>query len=299
VIIDIDYYSPDGAVPMFVSWVDTTGIPAITFAWDSASKVYHVVSATDSTDIDSHLAIPPKTNLDLYQGALVSGGDIDLGKDSTVSGDIIYGGTFIHGSGFVHSDGQEINEEPQFPTEEENEDFAELYKQEAMAVAEYNGTYSIGAGNGVDPVYLGPIYISGDLFVAKDNILVITGPIYVEGYIDMDKDAEFTGSGGIIAVGDIYLAKSYDFGTGGASLIMSLNGNITFKKEATLEAVIYAPNGNIQFDKAAAITGSVVAGGNIQTDKDQSFTYTPGSHDFFPLPGYTSGPLKTLTWYVD
>lgn len=273
VIIDIDYYSPDGAAPMFVSWVDTTGIPSITFAWDNASKVYHVVSVADSTDIDSHLAIPPKANLDLYEGALVSGGDIDLGKDSTVSGDIIYGGTFTHSEGFVHTDGEEINEEPQFPTQEENETFAETYKQEAIAVEEYTGTYSIGMGNGVDPVYLGPIYISGDLFVAKDNILVITGPIYVEGYIDMDKDAEFTGSGGIIAVGDIYLAKSYDFGTGGSSLIMSLNGNITFKKEAILEAVVYAPNGNIQFDKAATITGSVVAGGSITTDKDQAFTH--------------------------
>ena len=98
---------------------------------------------------------------------------------------------------------------------------------------------------------------------------------------------------------DIYLAKSYGFGTDGASIIMSLNGNITFKKEATLESVIYAPNGNIQFDKAATITGSVVAGGSITTDKDQAFTYLPGATDFFALPGYSSGPLKTLTWDIE
>ena len=76
---------------------------------------------------------------------------------------------------------------------------------------------------------------------------------------------------------------------------MSVNGGITFKKEATIEAVIYAPNGPITMDKDMTVVGSVV-GASIQADKDGSFTYVPKGSSFgFFAPVIRGAKIRTYT----
>ena len=256
------------------------------------AQTYKITSTAGSTTVESYVESIPGGNLDIFSGALSSKGDISLGKDSTVTGDIYYGGTFTHGSGFTHNDGEVIEVGPEaFPTQEDDEEFAQKLKDEALV----GGTLP---GLTVDSdIELGPKYINGDLYITQDVTINLTGTIYVEGSITAKKDYTVTGSGSIVAVGNIYLSKLADYGIGGDSIIMSLNGNITFKKEATIEALIYAPNGTISFDKSATVIGGVV-GAEIQADKEGSFTYIPSSSPI-ELPGSLPGRLEVKTYSIN
>jgi len=233
-------------------------------------EVYRItsVATTDSnstTTVESYVELMV---LDLFSGALVSSGSIGFHKDCTVTGDVYYVGE-ITGEEYVHLDGHEIQVSlDAFPTQEENEAFAQQLKDEALAGGTHTGDMTIDSDRS-----LGPRYITGNLDIGTKGITVtLTGTIYVEGEIRASKEYTITGSGSIVAVGDIYLSKLADYGTEGDTIIMSLNGDITFKKECTLEALIYAPNGTIQFDKDATVVGSVI-GADIQVDKDVSFNY--------------------------
>ena len=253
---------------------------------------YQVTSTANSTyssntTIESYIYVG---NL-LFSYGLASEGDIDMGKDCTVNGDIYYGGTFSYGQNFTLN-GEATDGGLTFPSGAENAEFAQKYKDEASAGGTYVGNYDIP--NGPATVVLGPLYITGDLQVRKDNVINLAGTIYIEGSIDVDKDAEFTGTGSIVAVGDIYLAKMSDYGTDGASIIMSLAGDITFKKETDMEALIYAPEGTVRFDKDAEVTGSVVAA-DIQVDKNSIFTFDEGIEDI-DVPG---GGLHVQSWKID
>jgi hypothetical protein len=79
---------------------------------------------------------------------------------------------------------------------------------------------------------------------------------------------------------------------------MSLTGDITFKKEAVVSAIVYAPVGNITFDKSGVVNGSVL-GANIQADKEGNFVQNYAYYGGIQLPGYTSDAIKPLIWEID
>ena len=151
---------------------------------------------------------------------------------------------------------------------------------------------------GIVTTTLGPLYITGDFTIGKNNVVVLEGVIYVGGSINMDKDCAFTGSGSIVAEGNIELAKTDDYGSGSGSIIMSINGDVTFKKEVSVAALIYAPDGDIKFDKDSSVTGAVV-GSSIQADKLELFAYDASFYDGFRLPGYAGARFKLITYDID
>ncbi|MFC2024775.1 hypothetical protein ACFLTJ_04325, partial [Chloroflexota bacterium] len=169
--ITFDYTSAKEEKLDAIPWIKTTGVAQVSFAWDNRFAMYHIISSNTEGTTDSYTMLPDFENLGIYNGALSAAGDIDIAQDGTVSGDIIYGGTLTYSSGFQHLEGELINEEPELPTQEEIDLFADENKQEAMAAETYLGDYNIPPGNGVDTIYLGPIYISGNLIVEKDNLL--------------------------------------------------------------------------------------------------------------------------------
>ena len=177
-----------------------------------------------------------------------------------------------------------------FPSSDE---FVQTYKEEALAGGIYTGTLTIDSSG-----TLGPLYITGDLYVSMNRVITLTGTIYVEGNIWAQKDSEFRGSGSIIAGGDIHLQKMANFGTENDSVIMSIAGGISFDKEATLEALIYAPNGLVYFDKEATITGAVVGSG-IYGKKLNLFAYDPSFYDGFKLPGYKDPGFRVITYNIN
>ena len=297
--ITFDYVSTTDDNLKAVSWIKTSGVADIPFSWDNNHSFFHINSSNGNAEVESYVLMPGVDDLSIYDGALVSGGDIYLKKDSTVNGNIILEGTFTTSEPFTHNDGEIVQMDLELPSQEENDNYASGVKREAQSYYSYPGTYFVPIGNGVDITDLGPIYISGDLHIAKDNIINFTGPIYVEGSIDMDKDVEFTGGGEIIAVSDIYLAKTNDFGSDADSIIMSLSGNIVFKKEVILTSLVYAPCGNVQFDMSAEITGSIIASGNIQADKDGTFTQNYDYNTAINLPGYEPDAITPITWELD
>ncbi len=243
------------------------------------------VAGIDSTTaVEAHIEV---LAFDLLGGALVSMSNIDFSKDCVVTGDVYYVGE-ITGSEYTHTSGEEIRVPlSAFPTQEQNEAFAEGFRDEALL-----GGIQAGTTIGSD-MTLGPKYITGDLYV-EDNVTVnLAGTIYVEGTIDFRRESEVTGSGSIVAVSDIYLAKLPDYGIEGDSIIMSLNGDITFKKEASIEALVYAPNGDVNVDKQLTVEGSIIAG-YINIKKDAYLTYVSksSSFEFFPVAIY-GGKIKT------
>jgi Flp pilus assembly pilin Flp len=229
---------------------------------------------------------------DLLGGALVSMSNIDFSKDCIVIGDIYYVGE-ITGSDYTHTEGEEIQVPlSAFPTQEQNEAFAQQFKDEALLGGTHTGTMTINADT-----ILPATYITGDLFIQKhgnDGVTVtLTGPIYVEGAVDVDMLSSITGSGSIVAVGDIGLAKLPNYGIEGDSIIMSLNGDITFKKEATIEALVYAPNGSVNVDKELTVEGSII-GGYINIKKDAYLNYVSKSSSFeFPPVVTYAAKIKT------
>ena len=261
------------------------------------SQIYKVTSQASadgsSTTIESYIESIPGGELDIFSGALSSKGDITLGKDSAVSGDIYIGGELTYGSGFTHipDDDPILVDADDFPTQAEDEAFAQSYKDEALLG---------GTGPSLDistDTSLGPRYIDGDINVSDDIVLNLTGIVYVTGGLTASKDFTLTGTGSIFAEGDIYLSKIANFGTDGDSIIMSLYGNITFKKGGMIEALIYAPNGTIAFDKDATVIGGVV-GADIQADKEGSFTYIPSS-TIIDYPGELPATLKVLSHTIN
>ena len=229
---------------------------------------------------------------DLLSGALVSMSNIDFSKDCVVTGDIYYVGE-ITGADYTHTEGDEIKVPlSAFPTQEQNEAFAQQFKDEALLGETHTGTMTIDTDTTLDATY-----ITGDLLIQKhgnDGVTVtLTGPIYVEGLVDVDMMSAITGSGSIVAVGDIRLAKLPNYGIEGDSIIMSLEGDIIFKKEATIEALIYAPNGSVIVDKELTVEGSIIAG-YIDIKKDAYLTYVSkgSSFDLFPVSIYGS-EIKT------
>ena len=268
---------------------------------DVGNNIYRIDSIATSPDghnTQVRSYIEPSGNLSLFECALASPGDVWLKSGCTVTGDIYCGGTMTPAD-FVPEDGEVITEGMEFPTTEENQAFADTYKDEAMQGGTYTGDMTIPIGDGVTVTPLGPKYITGSLFVKKNNIIRLDGTIYVEGSIDVDLEAEFTGTGSIIAVGDIYLSKMSDYGIEGTSIIMSLTGDIIFKKEADVAALIYAPEGMVTFDKDADIYGAVIAGEGIQADKDGTFSLNTIYYDTLELPGYGTGNPITKTYIIN
>jgi len=283
-ISDVNYKS----VEVTIEWVNNL-TTSVTYKITSIATT----DSDSSTTVESYIEKIIGGELDIFSGILASKGDIYLKKDCTVTGDIYIGGD-ITGE-FTH-DGEIIPTEPDsFPTQDQDEAFAQMLKEEAMA----GGTYSENNGNMdiSESQDLGPIYIPGNLDITTADVTVnLMGTIYVEGEIRASKEYTMTGSGSIVAVGNIYLSKLAGYGTEGDSVIMSLNGSITFKKETVIEALIYAPTGTISFDKGATVTGSVV-GAKIQADKEGSFTYIQKAGEF-DLPGQLPDIVEIKTYSI-
>jgi hypothetical protein len=226
--------------------------------------------------------------LEIYKGALVSAGDITMGKDCIVDGDIRYGGEFPPPQGLTHY-GEKIPGDIEFPSSDE---FAQTYKDEALAGGTHTGDMNVCSGP------LGPKYITGNLNVGADCVVTLGGTIYVEGSIYVGNEGEFTGSGSIVAVGSITMKKVTGFGTDSDSVIMSVTGGVSFDKAEALEALIYAPNGLIYFNKDSSVIGGVV-GAEIYTKKLELFAYDASFYDGFELPGYEDPGFRVRTYNIN
>ena len=218
----------------------------------------------------------------LFTYGLAADTDINLGDNNAIVGDIYLDddATFTTGSGYSHT-GNVTNGGLDFPSQEENSKWAESLKDEALVGGNWTSDYIIPSGMGY--VCLGPLYIDGNLNIEMNNTVNITGTLYVEGVINVALGAEFVGGGSIISVGDMWLAKATNFGIENSTILASLTGDIYFKKEVDITAVLYAPYGSVIFDKDAIITGTIVAD-SIVTKKEGAFVFNECSMLDLNLP---------------
>ena len=286
-----------------ISSVNGVPVNVLIQYYDYNEGFFRISAVADSTAVNATVLRTTGTNLMAFQGALVSSGDITLKKDAIVTGDIICGGEFDTQGTFVFDENYEIYENADvsgyFPSDPELADFALQYENEAKATDNiYTGDLDISSN-----INLGPIYIDGNLTASSDVTINLTGTVFVTGSIDIQKSSNITGNYSIVAVNDIYMGKMPDYTANEDSIIFSLYGDIIFKKEANLHALIYAPNGNVSFDKESTIVGSIVCGGQVEVseiDIDKSFTITYDSTyaDTLQLPGYIYGTPSVLSWEI-
>jgi hypothetical protein len=273
----------------------------VTVIIDYSGDYTHLVTSTatssdgSATIIEAYIA---PLVFDLLSGALVSSGNISFHKGCIVTGDVYYVGEIL-GKDYTQAEGEAIQIPPDvFPTQAENEAFADELKKEALEGGTYNGTGgNMNIGESGD---LGPIYVPGNLDISNGVTINLKGVVYVKGHISCDKTLTITGNGSLVAEDYIYLSKLADYAVTGDSIIMSLNSDITLKKSdpgdaLSIDALIYAPNGTILFDKDMTVAGSVIGAG-IETDKEGSFTYISkgSSFGFFDLVIY-GVKIKTYT----
>jgi len=277
-------------------------VVTITYVNNTTNTATYLIESTAIADdgggtaaIDSSTTVEAYVetmSFDLLAGALVSMSDITFKSSAqhpcNVTGNVYYVET-INGD-------YEHNVEPTqvplsvFPNQEQNEAFAQQFKEEALLGGTYTGTMTIDSDTP-----LGPKYITGDLYVEKDVTIELAGTIYVEGSITAKQDYTITGSGSIVAVGDIYLSKVANYGIEGDTVIMSLTSDITFKKDATINAFVYAPNGDFTIDKNIIVLGGLI-GKSITVKKDGSFTYVSKASSFgFPIWVPYGATIKTYS----
>ena len=65
------------------------------------------------------------------------------------------------------------------------------------------GDYTVGKGPAT--IYLGPLYVDGNLHIMRDNTVIIEGPVYVAGSIQLDQNTNVSGTGAVIAESNITL----------------------------------------------------------------------------------------------
>jgi len=255
--------------------------------WDGTpcgeNMTYQILSTAVTDDDSGTAAIVGSTTIeayikplvfDLLSGALVSSEGVDFSGGCTVTGDVYYVEE-ITGKEYDHIDGAETQIPlSAFPTQQENEEFAQQFKDEALLGGTHDGTMTIESN-----MTLGPLYITGNLNIWKDVTVTLNGTIYVEGSIGSDKEYTVMGSGSIVAGGDINLHMMPDYGIEGDTIIMSVNGEIKFWKKADIEAMVYAPNGFIDIEKDMTVYGGVIGAG-INIKKDSSFTYVSKGSSF-------------------
>lgn len=243
--------------------------------------------------------ITNRSNLNVFAGAIVCQGDITLKKEIEVYGDIYYGGKLI-GEPDLITGVDEYRQDLELPTEQENLAFLSPYIAEALTGGTIS-SYTIPAGSIIP---FGPKYVDGDLEIKKDCIITLNGTIYVTGDINIDKSTIITGNGSIIAEGSIKMAKVADYGIDGTSIIMSLNGDISFKQDATLTALIYAPNGSVNISTdvdGAIITGSIVCASidsDVYLNKKIKIVYDPNIYHNLDLPGSSRISLNYVSWLI-
>jgi len=248
----------------------------------TGSITYRVIS-TAATEGGTYTMVQADVDtkvFDLLAGALVSMSDITFKSDThpcTVMGDVYYVGQ-------INGDYDQVEGEERqvpltvFPTEDQIEGFANQFKDEALGGDTYEGLKI-----SKDTHFSKPVYVNGNLYIENDVTIELAGTIYVEGSITAKKDYTVAGSGSIVAVGDIQLSKLPNYGIEGDTVIMSITGDITFKKDATINAFVFAPNGDFAIDKNITVLGGLV-GKSIEVKKDGSFTYVSKASSYgFPI----------------
>ena len=119
-------------------------------------------------------------------------------------------------------------------------DYGELYETMAKEGGIHNGNLEFVAGTH----YLGPLYITGNLLLKPDSLVILEGPVYVVGNIEVN-NGHLEGEEHVLAEGNIYI-KGGGYSSEAIPVITALYGNIRLDGP-TVDGVLYAPDGNVEF----------------------------------------------------
>ena len=166
-------------------------------------------------------------------------------------------------------------------------DYSELYETLALEGEDspYLGDLTISEDQD-----LGPLYIEGNLIVEPGIVVTLGGTVYVTGTISLKPRVQLIGDEHIIAEWDI-LIEGGDIISEYVPLVMSINGNITVKKNI-VNAVVYAPNGIVLLEASPHLYGAV-GGTTVIVGTGSQITYAAELHGRQDLPG---GELSTISY---
>jgi len=166
-------------------------------------------------------------------------------------------------------------------------DYSELYKTLALEGEDSPHLGNLTISEDQD---LGPLYIEGNLIVEPGIVVTLGGTVYVTGTISLKPRVQLIGDEHIIAEWDI-LIEGGDIISEYVPLVMSINGNITVKKNI-VNAVVYAPNGTVLLEASPHLYGAV-GGTTVIVGTGSQITYAAELHGRQDLPG---GELSTISY---
>ncbi len=159
--------------------------------------------------------------------------DIKLGGDTQVDGDASAVNEVNNPdkvTGTVTEDADPI----EFPS-----DYGELYETMAKEGGIHDGNLEFDAGTH----YLGPLYITGNLILNPDSLVVLEGPVYVVGNIEVN-NGHLEGEEHVLAEGNIQI-RGGGYASESIPVITAVYGSIQLQGP-TVDGVLYTPNGNVE-----------------------------------------------------
>ena len=314
-----------GRRPEAISWIVTSGVPEVPFAWSSDARVYSITSAAGTT-IEAHVVLSSAFSF-LLDNAITSPGDVELQPGTTVVGNVQYNEDLV-----MHGDSEIIGDVitdpidwpmveglPAFYYEQvaglpwpydPDPDPEEIVIDEDCAVDPETGERVMGPfyregpldiDNNGGPLTLrldGTIYVAGDLDFPQPGgpdaytIDLNSQCIFAEGSISFPSNHSVTlkGSGCIIARQNIDFWPTMNAAEGDYVLVMSLDEGYQ---------VNFQPMG----DFYGSLAGEALV--NLQPDSSLIKTTPPGTLNFpgIGVGGSSGGPASTLftieTWEID
>ncbi|MFC2042201.1 hypothetical protein ACFLTV_01685 [Chloroflexota bacterium] len=279
-----------------------------------AEIVFKINSVAAGTTVETYIE-SGGSFLYVFDKAIISNDDVELGPNSHVEGDVLYVDEIkpsdpdklndqIDGTHVQDEDGLEW-----WPTDEEIEEMSDWYEgQVEGAPAVPDGYIMQLSGTEDDHDLIGPLYGEGDLQIKGTGFADITGTVFVEGNLDISPTPSCTiylNGQTIFVRGDITVLP--DTAILGSGCIIAI-GNIDFQPSMTGDdyILLWSLKGEVWLHPGDVFTGSVVGATMVDLQPNTVINYPEeGPPDGFNFPGYDDDPgygfgydLTIETWEI-
>ncbi|MFC1929563.1 hypothetical protein ACFLW6_01670 [Chloroflexota bacterium] len=300
------------------------------------ARVFHIISGASGddggrTEVDTYI-VSMSSLMYVFDKAIISNGDIDLGPGSDITGDVEYVDEArptdedrlneqITGDIIRDEDGLDW-----WPTTDEIEDLTDWYRDETLSsagveVVPDGHIIDTSSGEEADPVSIGPLYCEGDLQIKGVGWARIDGLVFAEGSIDISPTPALT----MDLLGQTLFAACWaDFSEDpfepcddgfikilpdttvvGSGCIIAI-GDIDYQPSYTSEEYIllWSLGCVIRVKPGSLFVGSAVAALAVDCQPNTDITYAPPPEGFI-FPGYddtgygTGYDFAVRTWEVD
>ncbi|MFC1982623.1 hypothetical protein ACFLV5_02410 [Chloroflexota bacterium] len=262
-----------------------------------AENVFKVNSVAAGTTVETYIE-SSGSFLYVFDKAIISNDDVELGPNSHVTGDVVYVDEIkpwdpdaiddqIDGTYVQDEDGLDW-----WPTDDEIEEMSDWYEDQVEGGPSVPDGYILQL-SGTEEAHdlIGPLYGEGDLQIKGTGFADITGTVFVEGNLDISPTPSCTidlNGQTIFVRGDITILP--DAAILGSGCIIAI-GDIDFQPSMTGDdyILLWSLKGEVWLHPGDDFTGSVVGATMVDLQPNTVINYPEGGPpDGFNFPGYDS-----------